>query len=151
MPDRVRATVKVSFFGNVLEIEVYWLPEGTFFSNPLTQQFEEAPVDLGFDGASLFAAEGMPAILKNGIRNPQRAGMETVEDVETIHITGEADGADLAPLTAGALQSGTLYPVDVWVDASTFVPIRVHITEPDENGWLIDMYDIDADIAIGLP
>lgn len=150
-PDRVRAQVKVTLFGNVLQIEIYWLPEGVFISNPLTQKFEPAPADLGFNGAAMFQADGMPAVLKEGIQNPQRAGMETIEGVETIHITGEADGAVLAPLMAGALESGTLYPVDVWVDKSTFVPVRVHITEPDGNGWLIDLFDINADIEVQLP
>jgi lipoprotein LprG len=150
-PDRVRAEVKVALFGNILKIEIFWLPEGVFISNPLTQKFESAPGDLGFDGTALFQADGMPAVLKSGIQNPQRGGMETIEDVETIHLTGEADGAVLAPLTAGALQSGTLYPVDVWVDSSTYVPVRVHITESDGNGWLIDLFDIDADIEIELP
>jgi hypothetical protein len=150
-PDRVHAEVKVSLFGNVVQIEIYWLPEGVFISNPLTRQFESAPGDLGFDGAAMFQADGMPAVLKTGIQNPQRVGMETIEDVETIHITGEADGAVLAPLMAGALESGTLYPVDVWVDKTTYIPVRVHITEPDGNGWLIDLFDINAEIEIQLP
>jgi lipoprotein LprG len=150
-PDRVRADVKVSLLGNTLQIEIYWLPEGVYISNPLTRQFGPAPGDLGFDGAALFEAGGMPAVLKTGIQNPQRAGTETIEDVRTIHISGEADGAVLSPLTAGALQAGTLYPVDVWVDADTFVPVRLHVDEPDGSGWLIDLYDIDADIEIQLP
>jgi len=150
-PDRVRAEVKVSLFGNILEIEIYWLPEGVFISNPLTHQFTHAPDDLGFNGAALFQAGGMPAVLKTGIQNPQRIGYETIEGVETIHIAGVSDGAALAPLTAGALKAGTLYPVDVWADRSTFVPVRVHITEPDGSGWLIDLYDIDAEIEIALP
>jgi hypothetical protein len=150
-PDRVHAQVKVSLFGNTLQIEIYWLPEGVFLSNPLTRQFEPAPEDLGFDGAALFGADGMPAVLKEGIQNPQRVGTETIEDVQTIHVSGEADGAVLAPLTAGELQSGTMYPVDVWVDMGTFVPVRLHVAEPDGNGWLIDLYDIDAEIEIQLP
>jgi lipoprotein LprG len=150
-PDRVRAEVKVSFFGNVLQIEIYWLPEGTFFTNPLSQQLEEASGGLGFDGAALFQADGMPAVLKGGIQNPERAGAETIEGVGTIHITGEADGADLSSLTAGTLESGTMYPVDVWVESSTFVPVRVHVAEPEGDGWMIDLYDFDAEIVIQLP
>ena len=147
----MRAKVKVSLFGNVLEIEIYWLPEGVFISNPLTRQFDSAPAGLGFNGAALFQADGMPAVLATGIQNPSRIGNETVEGVETIHISGKSDGAVLAPLTAGALKAGTLYPIDVWVDRSTFIPVRVHVTEPDGSGWLIDLYDIDAAITVALP
>jgi|GEM_PF-1024924 len=150
-PDRVRATVKVGLLGTVLEIQIYWLPEGVFIQNPLTQRFESAPMDLGIDGAAIFKADGMPAVLATGIENPKRLGFEDIEGVATIHISGEADGATLAPVTAGALQAGIMYPVDVWVDRSTYIPVRVHVTEPDGSGWLIDLFDIDAEIEIGLP
>ncbi|MGB7540067.1 MAG: LppX_LprAFG lipoprotein [Anaerolineales bacterium] len=150
-PDRVHAKVKVAFFGNVLEMEIYWLPEGVFISNPITLRFEPAPADIGLNGPALFQANGMPAVLKTGIQNPSRIGNEAIEGVDTIHIAGKSDGAALAPLTAGALQSGTLYPVDVWVDRSTFIPVRLHIAEPDGSGWMIDLYDINAEIEIALP
>jgi len=150
-PDRVHAKAKVDLFGNVLEIEIYWVPEGVFISNPLSLQLIAAPADLGIDGAALFAANGLPAVLRSGIQDPQFAGRETIEDVETIHITGKADGAALAPLTAGALQSGTLYPVDIWVEAATGNPVRVHVAESDGSGWLVDLYDFNADIEIKLP
>jgi hypothetical protein len=151
-PDRVHAVVKVGLMGSILEIEVYWLPEGVYISNPLTKKFEAVTGGLGFDGAAIFKPDGMPGVLnKRGIQNPSRIGNETIEDVETIHISGEADGAVLAPLTAGALQAGTMYPVDVWVDQSTFIPVRFHIVEPDGSGWVIDLYDINAEIEIDLP
>lgn len=150
-PDRVHAKVKVNLYGNVLEIEMYWLPEGVFISNPLTHGFLNAPADLGIDAAALFSADGLPAVLKNGIEDPQLAGRETIEDVETIHITGRADGAVLAPLTAGALEGGTLYPVDIWVAAADYTPVRVRVTEPDGSGWLVDLYDFNADITVALP
>jgi lipoprotein LprG len=150
-PDRVHAKVKVAFFGNILEMEIYWLPEGVFISNPITLRFEPAPADIGLNGPALFHANGMPAVLKTGIQNPSRIGNETIEGVETIRITGKSDGAALAPLTAGALQSGTLYPVDVWVARSTFIPVRLHISEPDGSGWMIDLYDINAEIEIQMP
>jgi len=150
-PDRVSVKAKVTFFGNVLELEIYWLPEGTYLMNPLTRQLETAPADMGIDGAALFAADGIPAALSTGIRNPRRVGSESVEGVRTIHISGEADGAVLSPLMAGALESGTLYPVDAWIDESTYCLVRFHITEPDGNGWLIEIFDIDEPIEIQKP
>jgi lipoprotein LprG len=150
-PDRVSAKAKVTFLGNVLELEIFWLPEGTYLMNPLTHQLETVPADFGIDGAALFSADGIPAALSTGIQNPQRVGYETVEGVRTIHISGEADGAVLSPLMAGALESGTLYPVDAWIDESTYDLVRFHITEPDGNGWLIDIFDIDEPIEIQKP
>jgi lipoprotein LprG len=150
-PDRVSAKAKVTLFGNMLELEIYWLPEGVFILNPLTKQLQEAPADMGIDAAAMFTPEGIPAVLKTGIQNPQRIGYETVEDVKTIHIRGQADGAVLSPLMAGALESGTLYPVDAWVEVSTYYLVRFHITEPDGNGWMIDIFDINTPIEIRKP
>jgi hypothetical protein len=150
-PDRVSAQINVTIFGNVLQIQVLWLPEGNFITNPLTGRMEPAPANLAFNGAALFQAGGIPAVLRTGIQNPKLAGMETIEGVNTIHIRGEADGAILAPLLAGALESGTLYPVDIWMEKSTYNLIRIHIAEPDGNGWLIDEFDINAAIEINAP
>jgi hypothetical protein len=150
-PDRVSALIKVSLLGNVLQIQILYLPEGNFITNPLTQQLEPAPANLAFDGAALFRSGGIPAVLRTGIQNARLAGEETIEDVKTIHIGGEADGAVLAPLSAGALQSGTLYPVDIWMEISTYNLVRIHIAEPDGNGWLIDVFDVNATIEIKAP
>ncbi len=150
-PDRVHAVVKVGLLGNILEIDVYWLPDGVYISNPLTKKFEAVSGGLGFDGAAIFKPDGMPGVLSSGIQNPKIAGREDIEGVPTIHITGEADGEVLAPLTAGALQAGTMYPVDIWVDSASYYPVRVHVSEPDGSGWQIDLYDFDTGIKVSLP
>mgnify|MGYP001588254692 CR=1 FL=1 len=59
--------------------------------------------------------------------------------------------AHLAPLTAGALTPGILYPVDVWIETATGNVLRVHITEPNANGWLIELFDIDVPVEISTP
>ncbi len=150
-PDRVSAKVKVDLLGNVVEIEARWLPEGNFVSNPLTKQFQAMPADVAFNGAALFQAEGIPAVFKGGIQNPKLVGEEKIEDVDTYHFSGEADGKVLASLTAGALTEGTLYPVDVWIDKATSNLVRVHITEPENNGWLIDMFSVNEPVEIKAP
>jgi hypothetical protein len=78
-------------------------------------------------------------------------GTETVEDVETFHLKGEADGEKLSVLTAGALDAGTLYPVDVWIDAANYYVARIHVVEPDGNGWLIDLFAINEPVEIKAP
>ena len=150
-PDRVSAKVKVTLFGSVVEVEMRWLPEGNFVSNPLTGQFEAAPAGAAFDGAALFKEGGIPAVLKDKLQNPKLVGEEKVEDVETYHLSGEADGEELSALTAGALTSGTMYPVDVWIEKATSNLVRVHIAEPGGDGWLIDLFDVDQPVEIKAP
>lgn len=150
-PDRVSARVKASVLGNVIEIQMLWLPEGNFISNPLTQTFQPAPAGARIDGAALFGPQGIPAILREGIENPALVGVETVEGAAAYHIRGEADGARLAPATAGALTAGVMYPVDVWMAVATSNLIRVRIAEPDGNGWLIDLFAINEPVDIQAP
>jgi hypothetical protein len=150
-PDRVSTQVKVTLFSNVFEIRLLWLPEGNYMSNPLTGRMDHLPDNLAFNGAALFKPAGIPAVLKGGIRNPKLVGMETIGGVAVYHFSGTADGAVLSPLTAGALTAGTLYPVNIWVEKGTFNLVRFHIAEPDGNGWLIDVYDINVPVEILAP
>ncbi|MGH2619252.1 MAG: LppX_LprAFG lipoprotein, partial [Anaerolineales bacterium] len=150
-PNRVEATIKVGLLGNVLEIRMLWLPEGDFMTNPLTQTFLPTPPELSFDVAALFAPEGFPLVLREGIQQAEFVARESLEGSEVDHLRGEADGATLAPLTAGALTPGVLYPVDVWMEQSTGNVLRVHITEPNENGWLIELFEIDVPVEISTP
>ncbi len=150
-PDRVSATVKVTLFGNTVSVQMLWLPEGNYLSNPLTGTFDKAPPAATFNGVGMFGADGLPGVLKDGIQNPTMVGIETVEEVETYHLKGEADGEKLAALTAGALAAGTSYPVDVWMATATNNPVRLHITEPDGNGWQIDLFAFDEPVEINAP
>jgi hypothetical protein len=150
-PDRVSATLKVSLLGSVVSVQMLWLPEGNYLSNPLTGSFEQAPSSATFNGVAMFAASGIPGMLKDGIQNATLVGTETIEGVETFHLKGEADGAQLAALTAGALTAGTSYPVDVWMKTADWYVVRLHITEPDGNGWLIDLFDINEPVEIKAP
>lgn len=150
-PDRASASVKVSVLGSVLALDMLWLPEGNFVSNPLTGEFQPAPANATFNGADIFSADGMASVLKDGMVNVTMVGTETVEDVETFHLKGEADGEKLSVLTAGALKAGTLYPVDVWIEAANYYVVRIHVAEPDGNGWLIDLFAINEPVEIKAP
>lgn len=150
-PDRVSATVKVTLLGNTLSVQMLWLPEGNYLSNPLTGAFSEAPAEATFNGVAVFGAGGIPGVLKDGIQNAAMVGTETIEEVETYHLKGEADGEKLAALTAGALAAGTSYLVDVWMNTTTHNPVRLHITEPDGNGWMIDLFAFGEPVEIQAP
>ncbi len=150
-PDRVEATIKVGLLGNVLEIQMLWLPEGDFMTNPLTQTFLPTPPQLAFDVAALFSPEGFPQVLREGVMQAEFVASDDQDGASADHVRGEADGATLAPLTAGALTPGILYPVDVWIETATGNVLRVHITEPNANGWLIELFDIDVPVEISTP
>jgi len=41
--------------------------------------------------------------------------------------------------------------VDVWMKTADWYVVRLHITEPDGNGWLIDLFDINEPVEIKAP
>lgn len=151
-PDRVSCDVKItSKSGTVLQMTRIWVPEGTFQSNPLTRQYVKVPPDAVFNGALLFARTGIPEILQNGVANPQRAGNETVREKNTVHLKGAVKGDRLIPFMGQVFTADQLYPVDLWMEEQTANPVRMHVTEPAGNGWLIDLFAVNTPVDIPTP
>ena len=151
-PDRVSCNVKVSSkSGSILQLTRVWVPEGTFQSNPLTRQFAKAPADSSFNGVVLFARTGIPAILQTSVQKPQLAGNETIRDKRTLHLKGELRGDKLNPLMGNTLKPELMYPVDLWMDEQSANPVRIHVTEPEGNGWMIELFSANEPVDIPTP
>lgn len=151
-PDRVSCDVKItSKTGTVLQLTRVWVPEGTFQSNPLTRQFVKVPPDAVFNGALLFAKAGIPEILQKGVSQPQLAGSETVREKNTLHLKGEVKGDRLIQFMGPIFTADQLYPVDLWMEEQTANPVRMHVTEPGGNGWMIDLFAVNTPVDIPSP
>ncbi|HLF01621.1 MAG TPA: LppX_LprAFG lipoprotein [Anaerolineales bacterium] len=150
-PDRVSATAKVTLFGTVAEIQMLWVPEGVYISNPLTGALTKTTIDTAFNGAAMFGVNGAAAVLKDGLTNVQLVGTEKIDEIDAYHLKGEADGAKLGPLTAGALAADKTYPVDVWMDVATSNLVRIHVAESETDGWLLELFDINVPVEIKAP
>jgi hypothetical protein len=151
-PDRVSCNVKVALKnGNILQLTRVWVPEGTFQSNPLTRQFGKAPADANFNGVVLFAKTGVPEILRTSVQKLQVAERETVQNRQTLHLRGEVSGEKLNPLVGSTLKSDVMYPVDCWIDEQSANIARIHVTEPEGNGWLIELFGTNEPVDIPTP
>jgi len=151
-PDRVSCNVKVSSkTGSILQLTRVWVPEGTFQSNPLTRQFGRAPADSSFNGAVLFARSGIPEILRTSVQKTVAAGTEKIRDKNTIHLKGEVRGDKLNPLMGSTLQPEAMYPVDLWMADPSAQPVKIHVTEPAGNGWLIELFSANEPVEIPTP
>ena len=151
-PDRVSCNVKISLkTGNILQITRVWVPEGVFQTNPLTRQFGKVPPDSNFNGAALFAKTGIADILRTATRNPQLAGKEKIQGKDTLHFKGEVSGEKLNPLVGSTLKADYLHPVDTWMEENTSRPVRVHVSEPEGKGWLIELSAMDEPVDIPTP
>jgi hypothetical protein len=150
-PDRVSCNVKVALKqGTILQLTRVWVPEGTFQSNPLTKQFGKAPADATFNGVLLFAKTGIPDIMRTGVQKVQLVGTEQVQNQNTLHLKGEVAGAKLTPFISTIKPDGT-YPVDLWIDEKTAMPTQLHVTEPDNSGWQIELFGINDPVDIPTP
>jgi hypothetical protein len=151
-PDRVSCNVKVSSkSGSILQLTRVWVPEGTFQSNPLTRQFAKAPVDSSFNGVVLFARTGIPAILQTSVQTLQLVGNETIRDKSTVHLRGEVRGEKLNPLMGSTVKPELMYPVDLWMEEQSANPVRIHVTEPEGNGWMIELFSANEPVDIPTP
>jgi hypothetical protein len=151
-PDRVSCDIKVSLKnGTIFELTRVWVPEGTFQSNPLTHQFSKVPPDANFNGVALFGSGGIPEIVKTAIQKPQVVGREQIHNRDTLHVKGEVSGRKLNPLVGSTIKSELTYPVDLWVDEMSALPVQIHVTEPEGNGWLIELSATDEPITIPTP
>ena len=151
-PNRVSCNVKVSLKnGTILQLTRVWVPEGTFQSNPLTRQFGKAPADSNFNGVVLFAKTGVPEILRTSVQRPQLVERETLQNRQTLHLRGEVSGEKLNPLVGNTLKPDVMYPVDLWTDEQSANTARIHVTEPDGNGWLIELFGTNEPVDIPTP
>lgn len=151
-PNRVSCNVKVALKnGTILQLTRVWVPEGTFQSNPLTRQFGKAPADSNFNGVVLFAKTGVPEILRTAVQKPKVVGREPIESRQTLHLRGEVSGEKLNPLVGNTLKPEVMYPVDLWTDEASANASRIHVTEPEGNGWLIELFGTNEPVDIPTP
>ena len=151
-PDRVSCNVKVALKnGSILQLTRVWVPEGTFQSNPLTRQFGKAPPDSNFNGVVLFAKTGVPEILRTAVQKARIAGRETLENAQTLHLQGDVSGEKLNPLVGSTLQADVMYPVNLWIVEKSANAVKIHVTEPEGNGWLIELFGTNEPVDIPTP
>ena len=153
-PDRVSCNIKISGkSGTILQVTRVWVPDGTFQSNPLTRQFGKAPADTSFNFPLLFARTGIPATLRTSVQTPHVVGAETIRGKSTVHLKGEVRGNKLSPLIGGGstINAELTYPVDLWMEEQSANPVRIHVTEPAGNGWLIELIAVNEPVEIPTP
>ena len=149
-PDRVRARVKIAAAGAVLTLEMLWLPDGFYSSNPFTGTFEKLPAAPGFDPAALLRNE-IPALLRSELRSLTLVGTEKIGAADAYHVRAEADGAKLRALTGGLVVPG-VHTVDLWIDVATSQLVRlVDVGPGGVAGWRLELSGADKAGEIKAP
>jgi hypothetical protein len=149
-PDAVHARAKVDFGGNLLELELLWLPEGNYMSNPLTGTFGEMPANITLNPLALFdASVGIPHILREGVQEPEDLGLESLEESQTRHLSGVVEAAAFQAFTP--VTSEASVPLDLWLDVTTDRIVRVQMTEQSGDVNSIDFFDYNQPVTIPEP
>ena len=60
-------------------------------------------------------------------------------------------GEKLNPLMGSTLKPELMYPVDLWMEEQSANPVRIHVTEPEGNGWLIELFGTNEPVDIPTP
>ena len=79
--------------------------------------------------------------------------VEAIRGKNALHLKGEVRGDKLnALIGAGStLKPEQMYPVDLWMEEQTGNPVRIHVTEPEGNGWLIELSAVNEPVDIPTP
>lgn len=151
-PDRVHAKVKVTVAPTVLTIDVLWIPDGTYATNPFTGVYAKLPATTAFDPRAMLGANGIPGALRSDVRNPAFVAKDKIGATETYHVRGEVDGSRLKAMTGGVVVQGT-HTVDVWIDVSNSYIVRLVATEPGgtKASWQLDLSDFGKPLEIRGP
>jgi hypothetical protein len=137
-PDTVQATVNAETPFGVQELGLVISPDGNSMTIPGLGTLELQD-EFGFSPVDVFQEEGLPAALQESIVEPVLEGEETIEGVNTYHVTGTVDGESIATLTAGVVTTEDM-AIDIYVDTETFQVVRVVLTESSGDRWLVDLF-----------
>jgi hypothetical protein len=149
-PDEVHASVKADLAGNVLTVDMLWIPAGIFMTNPLTGAFMKLTAEIPLDPVAIFDPEmGIAQILDQAINDPTVLGEEDIEGVASLHLTGKANPEEVSVLAPAGL-SGELF-VDLWLDSNSYQVTRIKLTEESGDQTILDFFAYNEPVEIPSP
>jgi hypothetical protein len=134
-PDRMQAEVRARVGPINVNVRLVIVPEGSWMTNPLTQQWEPQTIEIAqfFDPAT-----GVTAIMR-GLTGAQITGTESVGGVVTHRIEANVDSGALDALLPGVI-AGSDLGVRTWVGVEDSLVRRIEIQgaiEPGDNPALV--------------
>lgn len=159
-PDKFSATVSAALFGVPGSVDVIAIGDDQWMKNQILTagHWVSRVFSPGFNAAKLISSsEGIQAALK-AFKNIKLVGVENIDGTDMIHITGTADGPEIASLTVGLIR-GTIVNVDVYIRVDTGRADRVIMVQPDTvtskdpkpTTWTLELFDYNADAQIAAP
>lgn len=159
-PDTIGAKVKVVLGELPVEADVYAKGADQSVRGIWTNmQWQNSVFAPGFDPSKILAEDAGLDTAMNALVEPQLVGEETLDDGTVVyHITGTANGPDVAALVVNLIQMTGTVNVDLYIGKDNALPQRFVIVQTDTAAegqdpttWTIDLYDFDATAAVEIP
>jgi lipoprotein LprG len=129
-PADVRATVKVRGGGSLIDIHTIALDGKQYVTNPITRQWQCAPVGSLFNPAVLFdPANGIEYLLQREFKDVVLVGSEEIDGQPNLHLRGTLAGPPLMNISANSIGHGTVH-ADLWADAATLRITKIELVDP---------------------
>lgn len=148
-PDRSKAVLTMRAGDLALEMATISIAERTWLTDPVTGQWGELAVGLGFNPAIVFGPEGWEALLGGGLADPRVTGRRDGGWV----MVGTAGAPRVEVLTAGQV-SGQEVEVEMLLDQGTARVREVTFSTRGTDGvteWRIVLGPYDEPVAIEPP
>jgi lipoprotein LprG len=129
-PADVLATVKVRGGGSLIDIHTIALAGKQYVTNPITRQWQCAPVGSLFNPAVLFdPANGIEHLLQSEFKDVVLVGSEDIDGQPNLHLSGTLAGPPLMNISANSIGHGTVQG-DLWADAATLRITKIVLVDP---------------------
>ena len=154
-PDRAQSKIKVGLSGLIIEVQAIGIGSKQWLTNPLSQRWETAPENWGYNPALLFDAQKGIAKLLRRVAGRTRIADESLDGKPHYRLSGKIESRDVAPMTA-YMVTGSDVSFTLWVGTDDFLLRKVHITEregvdADPTEWDIVLSAFDNPVSIQPP
>lgn len=123
-PGDATGDVDVSLAGATISVKIVAVGGTEYMTNFITGRWQTAPKNLTYNPAIVFdKAKGIQAVLAK-IESPKLEGSESVNGVDTDHISGKVPRDDVTPLTGNSFE-GDPIDADVWIARSNHDLLKV--------------------------
>ena len=154
-PNRAQSKIKVSISGLIIEVQAIGIADKQWLTNPLSQRWEAAPANWGYNPSVLFDGQkGIPALLHR-VTGLTRLPDESFDGKTHYKLSGKISAQDAGPMTA-YMVTGSDVTFTLWVGADDSLLRKVHITEKDTpdadpTEWDIVLSAFDTPVNIQPP
>lgn len=154
-PNASQAMLALQSSGVNLQINTVAIGDEQWITNPLTQAWEQLPLDWGFNPAILFDPQvGWQRLLSEDI-----SGVQLLEEVEIggqsrYRFQAEIVGERLGIVTGGAANSDRPVTTEIWLDPANLYVTALNFTLPTPAGdahWQITFTRFNTPLTIQSP